>query len=177
MDAGHLHCNLRCLAPAGGHQSAHTSGQSVVPPPAHGLQLRVTLPVNTALAWGGSSCRSASLQSVATTPGGSAPLQTCQYHLGDAARRCSRWRRHLVDRHLAAARRCSRWRQQLVDRHLYKRASIILETPRAWAPVLGSQFAQGCTGRSLRTCPREWVSISLRSDEQSCKQSSCSIML
>jgi len=32
---------------------------------------------------GGGSCRSASLQSVATTPGGSAPLQACQYHLGD----------------------------------------------------------------------------------------------
>jgi len=32
---------------------------------------------------GSAPCRSASLQSVATTTRGSAPLQACQYHLGD----------------------------------------------------------------------------------------------
>jgi len=56
--------------------------------------------------------------------------QLMDYSFGSPCRSTRRW---LGGGVLAAARRCSRWRRHLVDRHLYKRASIILETQRVAA--------------------------------------------
>jgi len=82
------------------------------------------------------------LQSAVFGAGGRAPISPYLGAVGRAA--ASSWTTasgHLAGQHgsglggavLAAARRCSRWRRHLVDRHLYKRASIILETQRVAA--------------------------------------------